>query len=186
MIERRVDLQTGDGTLPTFLFHPEHDGPHPVVLYLMDAPGIRPALRDMASRLGDAAVFIGPSPTESMRRFLGRHKFEPIRDIPTAERVLGLVVEQGEGGSSDSADSHFHRFSTMLEEYEALKRDGPAFEPAFPVLANPFTRTPPEYSAESGAEPRRLLTTMANLLTDPAIPDDIAAAAGTALYRYFA
>ena len=42
--------------MPTFLFHPEHDGPHPVVLYLMDAPGIRPALRDMASRLATAGV----------------------------------------------------------------------------------------------------------------------------------
>lgn len=45
---------------------------------------------------------------------------------------------------------------------------------------------PPDYSAECGAEPRRLLATMATLFTDPAIPDDISAAAGTALYRYFA
>jgi len=46
--------------------------------------------------------------------------------------------------------------------------------------------TPPEYRAESGAEPRRLLATMTTLFTDPAIPDDVSAAAGTALYRYFA
>ncbi len=58
MIERQVDLTTPDGTMPTFLFHPEHDGPHPVVLYLMDAPGIRPALRDMASRLGTAGYYV--------------------------------------------------------------------------------------------------------------------------------
>ena len=44
--------------MPTFLFHPEHDGPHPVVLYLMDAPGIRPALRDMASRLATAGYYV--------------------------------------------------------------------------------------------------------------------------------
>ena len=66
MIERQVDLTTPDGTMPTFVFHPEHDGPHPVVLYLMDAPGIRPALTDMASRLAhrrllrDAAVPLLP------------------------------------------------------------------------------------------------------------------------------
>ena len=58
MIERQVDLTTPDGTMPTFLFHPEHDGPHPVVLYLMDAPSIRPALRDMASRLGTAGYYV--------------------------------------------------------------------------------------------------------------------------------
>lgn len=58
MIEERVDIETGDGTMPTFLFHPEVDGPHPVVLYLMDAPGIRPALRDMASRLATAGYYV--------------------------------------------------------------------------------------------------------------------------------
>ena len=30
--------------MTTFVFHPTHGGPHPVVLYLMDAPSIRPAL----------------------------------------------------------------------------------------------------------------------------------------------
>ena len=58
MIETQVDLTTPDGTMPTFLFHPEHDGPHPVVLYLMDAPSIRPALKDMASRLATAGYYV--------------------------------------------------------------------------------------------------------------------------------
>ena len=42
------DLTTADGEMKTFIYHPEHDGPHPVVLYLMDAPSIRPALQEMA------------------------------------------------------------------------------------------------------------------------------------------
>jgi carboxymethylenebutenolidase len=58
VIERRIEVVTSEGTMPTFLFHPEHDGPHPVVLYLMDAPGIRPALRDMASRLATAGYYV--------------------------------------------------------------------------------------------------------------------------------
>jgi carboxymethylenebutenolidase len=58
MIEREVDLQTAEGEMKTFVFHPEHDGPHPVVLYLMDAPGIRPALKDMASRLASAGYYV--------------------------------------------------------------------------------------------------------------------------------
>src|SRR4051794_30109841 len=44
--------------MPTWVFHPEHDGPHPVVLYLMDAPSIRPALMDMASRLATAGYYV--------------------------------------------------------------------------------------------------------------------------------
>ncbi|QXC59895.1 dienelactone hydrolase family protein [Aquihabitans sp. G128] len=58
MIERELTVTTPEGELPTFVFHPEHGGPHPVVLYLMDAPGIRPALRDMASRLATAGYYV--------------------------------------------------------------------------------------------------------------------------------
>jgi carboxymethylenebutenolidase len=58
MIERRVEVATPDGEMTTFVVHPEHDGPHPVVLYLMDAPSIRPALHDMASRLASAGYYV--------------------------------------------------------------------------------------------------------------------------------
>jgi carboxymethylenebutenolidase len=58
MIEREIDVTTPDGAMKTFLYHPTHEGPHPVVLYLMDAPGIRPALKDMASRLATAGYYV--------------------------------------------------------------------------------------------------------------------------------
>jgi len=58
MIEREIDVTTTDGTMKTFIFHPEGKGPYPVVLYLMDAPSIRPALKDMASRLATAGYYV--------------------------------------------------------------------------------------------------------------------------------
>src|SRR6188472_4537471 len=58
MIERQIDVTTPEGEMTTFIFHPEHDGPSPVVLYLMDAPSIRPALREMASRLATAGYYV--------------------------------------------------------------------------------------------------------------------------------
>ncbi len=58
MIERQVEVTTPEGEMTTFVLHPEHDGPHPVVLYLMDAPSIRPALKDMASRLASAGYYV--------------------------------------------------------------------------------------------------------------------------------
>jgi carboxymethylenebutenolidase len=58
MIERRIEVTTPDGVMPTFVYHPDIDGPHPVVLYLMDAPSIRPALKDMASRLATAGYYV--------------------------------------------------------------------------------------------------------------------------------
>lgn len=44
--------------MPAWVFHPEEGGPFPVVLYLMDAPSIRPALVDMASRLATAGYYV--------------------------------------------------------------------------------------------------------------------------------
>ncbi len=58
MIERIENLTTPEGEMTTFIYHPDSDGPHPVVLYLMDAPSIRPALMDMASRLATAGYYV--------------------------------------------------------------------------------------------------------------------------------
>jgi carboxymethylenebutenolidase len=58
MIEKQIEIETPDGNMTTFEFHPEEGGPYPVVLYLMDAPSIRPALRDMASRLATAGYYV--------------------------------------------------------------------------------------------------------------------------------
>ena len=51
MIEEIFDLQTPDGQMETFLYRPERDGPVPAVFLLMDAPGIREELYDMARRV---------------------------------------------------------------------------------------------------------------------------------------
>jgi carboxymethylenebutenolidase len=58
VIENFIEIKTTDGTMPTLEFHPEEGGPYPIVLYLMDAPSIRPALRDMASRLASAGYYV--------------------------------------------------------------------------------------------------------------------------------
>jgi carboxymethylenebutenolidase len=58
MIERHVEISTRDGVMNTFICHPERNGPHPVVIFLMDAPGIREELRDMARRLGTVGYYV--------------------------------------------------------------------------------------------------------------------------------
>ena len=51
MHEQTLDIATKDGAMETFVCHPDR-GRHPAVFLLMDAPGIREELRDMARRLG--------------------------------------------------------------------------------------------------------------------------------------
>lgn len=61
MIELFVDIDTGDATgrpMTTFVVHPEEQGPHPLVLFFMDAPGMREEIRDMARRLATAGYYV--------------------------------------------------------------------------------------------------------------------------------
>src|SRR6266487_6337799 len=57
MIEQTLDIATKDGAMETFICRPER-GAHPAVLFLMDAPGIREELRDMARRLATVGYYV--------------------------------------------------------------------------------------------------------------------------------
>ncbi|MEZ5375773.1 MAG: dienelactone hydrolase family protein [Acidimicrobiales bacterium] len=58
MIEQFFDLTTADGDMPVFSVRPDGDGPYPVVVFLMDAPGMREELRDMCRRLASAGYYL--------------------------------------------------------------------------------------------------------------------------------
>lgn len=58
MIERQIQIPTAAGRMSTFVCHPERNGPHPVILFYMDAPGIREELRDMARRLATVGYYV--------------------------------------------------------------------------------------------------------------------------------
>ncbi len=80
MIERQVEIETPDGTMTTFIYHPEEGGPFPIVLYLMDAPSIRPALKEMASRLATAGYYV-------MLPFL-YHRGSPFREFGQSDEDM--------------------------------------------------------------------------------------------------
>jgi carboxymethylenebutenolidase len=58
VIEHTLDVATKDGAMETFICHPERGGPFPAVMLMMDAPGIREELRDMARRLGTVGYYV--------------------------------------------------------------------------------------------------------------------------------
>jgi carboxymethylenebutenolidase len=58
MIDQQIEIPTRDGHITTFISHPERGGPHPVILFYMDAPGIREELRDMARRLATSGYYV--------------------------------------------------------------------------------------------------------------------------------
>ena len=58
MIEQTLDIKTPAGETETFICRLERGGPFPAVFLLMDAPGIREELRDMARRLGTIGYYV--------------------------------------------------------------------------------------------------------------------------------
>lgn len=58
MIEEIIDIDRDGTPMETFLCRPERNGPFPPVLMLMDAPGIREELYDMARRLAAVGYFV--------------------------------------------------------------------------------------------------------------------------------
>jgi carboxymethylenebutenolidase len=115
MIEHQIDIPTKDGRVTTFICHPERDGPFPVVLFYMDAPGIREELRDMARRLGTSGYFVmlpnlyyrsgemelGDLTDGDVRK----HMFELMESLSIAkimEDTAGLLAFAGTQGDADT------------------------------------------------------------------------------------
>lgn len=58
MQERIVDIETRDGKMNTWIFHPDRPGPHPTVILYMDSVGIREELCDMARRIATVGYYV--------------------------------------------------------------------------------------------------------------------------------
>lgn len=58
MIERFENVEREGRTMETFVVHPDSGGPHPAVILLMDAPGMREEIRDHARRLASAGYWV--------------------------------------------------------------------------------------------------------------------------------
>jgi len=57
MLEQTLPIPSKGGDMATFIVRPER-GSHPAVFFLMDAPGIREELRDMARRLASVGYSV--------------------------------------------------------------------------------------------------------------------------------
>jgi carboxymethylenebutenolidase len=57
VIEKTLTIETPDGSMETFAAHPGGDGPFPVVVLYMDAPGIRGELHDFVRRIAGEGYY---------------------------------------------------------------------------------------------------------------------------------
>jgi hypothetical protein len=96
---------------------------------------IEAGLARLTEKMGEEALFIGPAFHQADESTFGWPNLGSITDLESANRSLAFIVEQGEGATGDWETAHYGRFLEVLEEYLALRRDDPSFEPAHPVVA---------------------------------------------------
>jgi carboxymethylenebutenolidase len=91
MIEKQIDIPTADGAMTTFVCHPERGGPHPAVLFYMDAPAIREELRDMARRLASAGYYVVLPNLYYRAGVMELGSFSREEDAPVRARMMELM-----------------------------------------------------------------------------------------------
>lgn len=91
MIEQTVEIPTRDGRTTTFIVHPERDGPHPIVLFFMDAPAIREELRDMARRIAAAGHYVMLPNLYYRRGVLELADLPPLPEKEARARMFDLM-----------------------------------------------------------------------------------------------
>ena len=91
MIEQTVDIATRDGKTTTFIVHPERNGPHPIILFFMDAPAIREELRDMARRIATAGYYVMLPNLYSRKGVMELGALPPLPEAEARARMFELM-----------------------------------------------------------------------------------------------
>ena len=107
---------------------------------------IEEGFKSLAARLGEDRVFIGPPSAQATSAYFPFPQLIPVTDLASALKCIELIVEQGEGLRGDIGNSHYARFLAIRGELDRLRAGRPDFEPARPVMENPFTEPPPDCS----------------------------------------
>lgn len=89
----------------------------------------------LADKVGEDRLFIGPAFQQADETTFGWPDLRPITGLAGANRAIERIVEMGEGARGDWANAHYGRFLAVLDDYRAMRRQDPAFEPAYPVAA---------------------------------------------------
>lgn len=105
---------------------------------------IEDGFKTLSAKYGEQRVFIGPPRAQATSAYFPVEGLAPVTDLASALKVIELIVEQGEGLRGDIENSHYARFLAIRGELDRLRAARPDFEPARPVMENPFTDLPPD------------------------------------------
>lgn len=108
--------------------------------------GIEDGLKYLSQKYGEEDLFLAPPTKQTADSYFLLPGLIPVHDLQSALEAINVIVEQGEGASVDSVESHYHKFKQIRDDYEAILVEEPDFQPARPVLTNPYGTQPTDLS----------------------------------------
>ncbi len=124
--------------------------------------GIEDGVKYLAQKYGEAKLFIGPPEAQTTASQFGTlSELIPVSDLASALASIKIIVEQSEGASAENVNSHYAKFNAIRDEYKEILLQDPDFQPARPVLTNPYAIAPTDKDA--GTE--------VNIVDDPTTAD---------------
>ncbi len=106
--------------------------------------GIEDGFVYLAQKLGEKRLFVGHPDVQiaAPSHFESLSHLTPVTNLASALEAINVIVVQGEGASRDTPDSHYNKFVTIWREYKEALAEDPKFDPARPVLDNPYALSP--------------------------------------------
>src|SRR6516165_5639860 len=89
----------------------------------------------LSAKYGERWLFTGPPRAQATEPHFRWPELIAVTDLASACRAIEEILEQGEGPRGDWQDAHFGQFVRILDEYEQMKAENPAFDPVRPVTA---------------------------------------------------
>jgi CDGSH-type Zn-finger protein/uncharacterized Fe-S cluster protein YjdI len=126
--------------------------------------GIMDSLMLLADALGEQALFVGRIEAQLSQEDAFLPGLHTIGGLADAVRAIDLIVQQGEGGRTCNASSHYARFREIRIQWQALSAKRAGFTPYRAAARNPIMRAPvtTEARVQILAEPAATLLDLGN------------------------
>jgi hypothetical protein len=89
----------------------------------------------LVEKYGERWLFVGPPRAQATEPHFRWPELVAVNDLATAHQAIDAILEQGEGPRGGWQEAHFGQFVRILDEYQQMLAENPAFDPVRPVVA---------------------------------------------------
>lgn len=94
-------------------------------------------IKNGIKNIPESELFIGDVRLQADSDIVDFPNIVKVTNQSSALAAIDMIIEQGEGCSTKSNNSHYGVFKSILDEFKALANEFDDFEPCYPVVENP-------------------------------------------------